>query len=84
MAHDARELQDFKAALLQTNDTFRQLVTEHHHLDERVQLLSTRPALTQQEQYEESALKKRKLALKDQIESMLRDYRTGSAAVQSA
>ena len=77
MSQDVRELQDFKAALLRTDDTFRQLVAEHHHLDERVQHLSTFPHPTHEQQYEEISLKKRKLALKDRIESIVRRHRGG-------
>jgi uncharacterized protein YdcH (DUF465 family) len=65
---------DLKDALLRTDETFRQLVTEHHQLDERIRQLSAFPHLTEQQQYEETSLKKLKLALKDRIEAMLRGY----------
>jgi uncharacterized protein YdcH (DUF465 family) len=70
----ATDLTDLKDALLQTNETFRELVTEHHRLDERIRQLSSSPLLTSQEQYEETSLKKLKLALKDRIEAMLRGH----------
>jgi uncharacterized protein YdcH (DUF465 family) len=79
MTKDARDLQDFKAALLQTDDTLRQLVAEHHHLDERVHHLSTFAHLTDEQRYEEASLKKRKLVLKDRIESIVRSHRGGLA-----
>jgi uncharacterized protein YdcH (DUF465 family) len=64
--------EDVKAATFQTDDTFRQLVTEHQALDEKIQRLSSFTHLTEQQQYEEVDLKKQKLAIKDRIEAMLR------------
>jgi uncharacterized protein len=66
---------DFEAVkqqLLQSNDEFRQLATQHHDLDERIHNLATRQYLSEPEQLEEVTLKKRKLQLKDQMEHMLR------------
>jgi len=63
---------DVKAALLRTDDTFRQLVTEHQVLDERIQLLDRFAHLTDQQRFEQAALKKQKLALKDRIEAIVR------------
>ena len=70
---------DFEAVkqqLLQSNDEFRQLATQHHDLDERIHNLATRPYLSEPEQLEEVKLKKRKLQLKDQMENMLRHVRS--------
>ena len=61
-----------KDGLLRTDETFRQLVSEHHTLDQRIRHLSTFAHLTDQQRYEETFLKKQKLALKDRIEAMLR------------
>ena len=63
---------DVKDSLLRTDDTFRQLVSEHQALDERIRQFSTLPFLTDQQQYEEISLKKKKLALKDRIEAIMR------------
>ena len=70
---------EVKDVLLRTDDTFRQLVTEHQQLDERIRQLSTSGHLTSQQLLEASSLKKQKLALKDRIEAMLRE---GSAGIQ--
>ena len=67
---------DLKDALLRTDETFRHLVTEHHRLDEHLRQLSTIAHLSDQQQFEESSLKKQKLALKDRIEAIVRDRRT--------
>ena len=63
---------DVKAALLRSDEGFRQLVSEHHALDEKIRHLSNSAYLSHQQQFEETALKKRKLALKDRIEAILR------------
>lgn len=66
---------DFEAIrqqLLENNDEFRQLASQHHDLDERIHNLATRPYLSEPEQIEEVTLKKRKLHLKDQMENIVR------------
>jgi uncharacterized protein YdcH (DUF465 family) len=63
---------DVKTALLQADEAFRQLVSEHQALDEKIRQLSAFAYLTEQQHYEEVALKKQKLALKDRIEAILR------------
>jgi len=68
------DFEELKHELLESNDEYRQLATEHHTLDERIHALATRPYLSQPEQLEEVTLKKKKLALKDQMEGMLRSY----------
>ena len=67
------EKHDVKDTLLRTDQHFRQLVSEHHALDERIHHLSTLAYLTDQQRYEETALKKQKLALKDRIEAFVRN-----------
>jgi uncharacterized protein YdcH (DUF465 family) len=64
--------EQLKARLLQRDEDFRALVSEHQTLDEHVRRLSTLSYLTPEQQVEEAALKKRKLALKDRIEAALR------------
>ena len=70
------DLDAIRQQLLDSNDEFRQLATQHHNLDERIHNLATRPYLSEPEQLEEATLKKRKLQLKDQMESMLRHLRS--------
>ena len=69
-----------RAVLLENHDEFRQLVSEHHSLDEQVRHLSALPYLTEQQQLEQVALKKRKLALKDRIERIVRHHADEAAA----
>ena len=66
------DFEEMKQQLLQSNDEFRQLATEHHDLDERIHNLAIRQYLSEPEQLEEVTLKKKKLQLKDQMESILR------------
>jgi len=47
-----------------------QLRVEHHQLDEQVRHYAAIPYPSEQEQLEEAALKKRKLRLKDLIETL--------------
>lgn len=77
------ETQELKDQLLRTDETFRQLVTEHHDLDERIKYLSSQAFLSTPEQVEEISLKKRKLRLKDQIEDALRRRRGAEAPLHS-
>ena len=80
MAVETHELKD---QLLQSDAAFRQLVIEHHDLDERIRQLTSQSFLTAHEQLEEISLKKRKLLLKDQIEQALRRHRSGVSPAQS-
>ena len=58
--------------LLQTDEEFRALSERHHELDVRLHQLAERSHLDDNEQVEESTLKKRKLQLKDRMEDILR------------
>jgi uncharacterized protein YdcH (DUF465 family) len=79
------DLEELKRTLLQTDETFRQLATLHHDLDEKIHTLTSRHYLSEPEQVEEVTLKKRKLQLKDQMEVILRRHSSGAAsAAQSA
>ena len=68
------EAQEVKNQLLHNNDQYRQLAERHHELDDRLHELTDRHYLTTSEQLEEVTLKKRKLALKDQMERMALEY----------
>lgn len=72
------EAQEAKNFLLHSNDTYRQLAERHHELDSRLHQLTERHYLSSNEQVEEVTLKKKKLALKDQMEQMAREYARSS------
>ena len=75
----AADTQDVKNLLLREHDEYRQLAERHHELDDRLHELTEKHYLSDSEQVEESTLKKRKLALKDQMEMILRDYAASHA-----
>lgn len=75
-------VEELKRKLLQTDEEFRQLATQHHELDERIHNLANRHYLSEPEQLEEVTLKKRKLQLKDQMESILRRHTDSTHAAR--
>ena len=70
----AAEAQEVKNFLLASDPQFRTLAEQHHELDDRLHQLIDKHYLSATEQVEEINLKKKKLALKDQMESILREY----------
>ena len=70
-AADAQEVKNF---LLQSDQQFRQLAEQHHQLDDRLHQLIEKHYLSTTEQFEEVTLKKKKLALKDRMEIIVREY----------
>ena len=77
---NAAEAQEVKNLLLQRDDHYRQLAQQHHELDHRLHQLTDKHYLSTSEQLEEVTLKKRKLALKDQMEEIARQYRLHRAS----
>ena len=73
-------LDDLKAHLMQTNEEFHQLAVQHSDLKTKLDSLRTRPHLSEDEQVEETRLKKLKLRLKDQMEAILSQYRAQRVA----
>ena len=71
---NAGEAQEVKTLLLQQDDQYRQLAEQHQQLDNRLHELSDKYYLSTSEQLEAVTLKKRKLALKDRMEAIARDY----------
>jgi uncharacterized protein YdcH (DUF465 family) len=72
--------EELKAHLMQTNEAFRNLNTQHHEYDVLVERLESKPSLTAEEEIEEHRLKKLKLRLKDQMEQMMSEYRLQHAS----
>ena len=61
--------------LLATHEVFRKLAQEHSSYEQRLSSLTHKRFLTDDEKLEEVRLKKLKLRLKDQMESIERQYR---------
>jgi uncharacterized protein YdcH (DUF465 family) len=74
------DFEELKRQLLQTDEEYRRLATQHHDLDEKLHHLTARNYLSEPEQLEEVTLKKRKLQLKDRMENILRRHRTEVSA----
>ena len=69
MATQVRDL------LLSQNDEFRRLVQEHSQYSQRLDSLSSKRFLSEDEKVEEVRLKKLKLHLKDEMEKLEQRYR---------
>jgi uncharacterized protein YdcH (DUF465 family) len=62
-------------ALLSNHDEFRKLAQEHMQYSTRLETLTEKRYLSEDEKLEEVRLKKLKLRLKDQMQSIERQYR---------
>ena len=62
--------------LLASHEDFRRLVQEHTQYSQRLESLTEKRYLTEEEKLEEIRLKKLKLRLKDQMHSMERQFQT--------
>ena len=61
--------------LLASNEVFRKLAEEHTQYSRRLDALVTKKYLSEEEKVEEVRLKKLKLRLKDQMESLEQQFR---------
>lgn len=74
---EAQQVKDF---LLHSSPEYRELAERHHQLEDRLHELTDRHYLTTSEQFEEITIKKRKLAVKDQMERIARAFAQGRSA----
>jgi uncharacterized protein YdcH (DUF465 family) len=65
-----------KAYLIQHDQEFRKLAEEHRAFESQLQALQQKPHLNEQDQVQQTIIKKRKLALKDQMQVMISRYQT--------
>ena len=63
--------------LLASHEAFRRLAQEHNQYSQRLHSLIEKRYLTEEEKLEEVRLKKLKLRLKDQMESLEQQFRGG-------
>jgi uncharacterized protein YdcH (DUF465 family) len=65
--------------LVQGDEEYRQLEAQHHEYESRLGELADKAVLNDEEQVEETMLKKKKLQLKDRMEQIARRYRSTAA-----
>jgi uncharacterized protein YdcH (DUF465 family) len=66
-----------KERLISQNDEYRRLDQQHHEYESRLLALTEKVVLSDEEQVEETTLKKKKLQLKDRMEAIARAEREG-------
>ena len=71
---NAADTHEVRGLLLQSHDQYRDLAQQHHQLDDRLHQLTEKHYLSNSEQIEEVTLKKKKLACKDRMEEIAREY----------
>ena len=70
--------------ILSTEDSeFANWLEEHHQCESRLNELSIKSQVTDDEEIEEKTLKKRKLHLKDQMAARIRSYEATHASMAS-
>lgn len=68
--------EEIKEHLMSSNPDFRRLVEEHHQYEGKLQELHHRQHMSEQDHLDEITLKKKKLQLKDQMNSMIQKFRS--------
>ncbi len=67
---------DVKTYLIENDQEFRQLVQQHLGYKTQLRELQDKPYLNEQEQLEETVIKKKKLALKDHMQLLIHRYQS--------
>jgi uncharacterized protein len=70
------ENRDISQILYEQNQEYRSLFDQHRSLESRLIELSSHRYLSDNEQIEEVTLKKKKLALKDKMQELLRSFKS--------
>jgi uncharacterized protein YdcH (DUF465 family) len=76
MSQDALSFRD---RLLAQSEEYRRLDEQHHEYENRLVALTGKVVLSNEEQVEETTLKKRKLQVKDRMEAIARQMRATEA-----
>ena len=69
----------FRKSLLERNEEYRRLDKEHHEYESQLVRFSDKLVLSDEEQVEETTLKKKKLQTKDRMEAIARQARESHA-----
>ena len=67
--------EEIKEHLISANPEFRRLAEEHKEYEGKLEELHRRQHMTEQDHLEEIRLKKKKLHIKDQMNSMIQKFR---------
>lgn len=71
---DMTQIDPVRDELIKENQTFRELVQKHHNYEKRLVELASLTYPNEEELLEESTLKKKKLAVKDELFAMMHDF----------
>jgi len=77
---DTATTDSLKEELIRQDSAFRELAKEHGRYEARLSELSSLAYPSDEEQLEEITLKKKKLAIKDEMHSMMLQYQKSHAA----
>ena len=69
----------FRDRLLAQSEEYRHLDEQHHEYESRLVALTGKAVLSDEEQVEETTLKKKKLQVKDRMEAIARQARASEA-----
>ena len=70
-----------KDYLMENDQRFKELASEHQQFEQQLQTYSGKAFLTPDEQMQETMIKKKKLALKDQMQLLIHRYRAEQQSV---
>ena len=65
--------------LLEVNEEYRRLSEQHREYETQLTSLTSKTVLSDQEQLQETTLKKKKLQVKDRMEAIAREARAGAS-----
>ena len=61
--------------LLESDEEYRQLYTEHQGYEQRLERLNQKPLFSEEDELESKSIKRHKLFLKDRMQTILRSQR---------
>ena len=70
-----------KDYLMENDRRFKELASEHQQFEQQLQTYSGKAFLTPDDQMQETMIKKKKLALKDQMQLLIQSYRAEQQSV---
>lgn len=71
---DNARMEEIKDKLINENPTFRELAQQHQSYEKRLDELSHLAYPSEEEMLEETTIKRKKLAIKDQMYSLMSEY----------